>query len=290
MEAKLLLDAKAQLGEGALWDEREQVLYWIDIMGKKLHRYNPATQNDEVFNVGQHVGTVVLDESGGILLAVQSGFARFDLETEKLDIIVNPESHIEGNRFNDGKVDPGGRFWAGTMSYNATPHAGSLYCLDIDGTVHIKETDVTISNGIVWTADHQTMYYVDSTPRVITAFDYEKATGNISNGKIVIKVPQHMGSPDGIAIDSKGQLWVAHWGYGAVVCWCPKTGEIMQEIKVPASNTSACAFGGADMKTLYITTARIGLSDEKLADEPLSGGLFIVETDVVGLATYRYQG
>ncbi len=290
MEAKLLLDAKSELGEGPLWDEREGLLYRVDIMGAKLHRYNPATEADEVFNVGQHVGTVVLDEAGGVLLAVKDGFARFDLETETLDIIANPESGIEGNRFNDGKAGPGGRFWAGTMSYQGTAHAGSLYCLDTDGTVSTKEKDVTISNGIVWTEDHQTMYYIDSPPRVIYAFDYDKASGDISNGRIVIKVPEHMGSPDGMAIDSKGQLWVAHWGYGAVVCWCPKTGEVMEEIKVPASQTTACAFGGEDFKTLYITTARIGLSDEQLEVEPLAGGLFVARTDVAGLPSYRYRG
>lgn len=290
MEAKLLLDAKAELAEGPLWDESEQVLYWVDIMGGKLHRYNPATEIDEVFNVGQDVGTVVLDEAGNVLLAVKDGFARFDLETETLDIIANPESEIENNRFNDGKVGPGGRFWAGTMAYDMTAHAGSLYCLDTDGTVSQKEKDVTISNGIVWTADHKTMYYVDSPPRVIYAFDYDKASGNISNGRIVIKVPEDMGAPDGMAIDTKGQLWVAHWGYGAVVCWCPKTGEVMDEIKVPANQTSACAFGGEDFKTLYITTANTGEFAGANANEPHAGGLFVARTDVAGLPSYRYGG
>lgn len=290
MESKLLLDAKAELAEGPLWDEREQVLYWVDILGGKLHRYNPATEIDEVFNVGQDVGTVVLDETGNVLLAVKDGFARFDLETETLDIIANPESEIENNRFNDGKVGPGGRFWAGTMAYDMTAHAGSLYCLDTDGIVTTKEKDVTISNGIVWTADHKTMYYVDSPPRVIYAFDYDKASGSISNGRIVIKVPEDMGAPDGMAIDTKGQLWVAHWGYGAVVCWCPKTGEVMDEIKVPAKQTTACAFGGEDFKTLYITTANTDDSTGEAAGEPYAGGLFVARTDVAGLPSYRYGG
>lgn len=290
MEAKLLLDAKAELAEGPLWDEREQVLYWVDIMGSKLHRYNPATGTDEVFNVGQNVGTVVLDESGNILLAVKDGFARFDLETETLDIIANPESAIEGNRFNDGKVGPGGRFWAGTLAYTGTAHAGSLYCLDTDGTVSLKEKDVTISNGITWTEDQKTMYYVDSPPRVIYAYDYDKASGDISNGRVIIKVPEDMGVPDGIAIDTKGRLWVAHWGYAAVVCWDPITGEVMDEIKVPASQTSACAFGGEDFKTLFITTANTGEFIGSNADEPYAGGLFVAQMDVAGLPMYRYGG
>lgn len=289
-EAKLLLDTKSTLGEGPLWDEREGVLYWVNILENKLHRYNPKTDVNETFDVGQHVGTVVLDESGGAVVAVQRGFARFDLETEQVSMIAKPSEFREGNRFNDGKADPAGRFWAGTMAYDATPHAGSLYCLDTDGTVSKKESDVTISNGIVWTSDHKTMYYIDSRARVVTAFEYDKATGNISNGRVVIKVPEHMGSPDGMAIDEKNQLWIAHWGYGAVVCWCPTTGEVMQEISVPASQVTACAFGGDDMKTLYITTARHALSDEQLADEPLAGGLFVAQTDIAGQASYRYGG
>lgn len=286
--AELVLDAKAELGEGPLWDERNQQLYWVDILGSQLHRYTPATQTDEIFSVGQHVGTVVLRESGGVMVAVRDGFARFDLDTETLDIVANPEKDIEGNRFNDGKADPAGRFWAGTMAYEQSLYAGSLYCLDVDGTVSKKERDVTISNGIVWTADHKTMYYIDTTPRVITAFDYDKATGNITNGRIVIKVPDNMGSPDGMAIDSEGQLWVAHWGYSAVVCWCPKTGEKISEISVPASQVTACAFGGDDFKTLYITTANHNLSEEQLRQQPLAGGLFVAKTDVAGLPTYRY--
>lgn len=290
MEASLILDTKSQLGEGPLWDEREGVLYRVDILGEKLHRYHPATGIDEVFDVGKHVGTVVLDESGGVLLAVQDGFARFNLLTETLEMIATPQQYVDSNRFNDGKASPDGSFWAGTMAYDATPHAGKLYRLDPAGNVHLEESDVTISNGITWTEDHKTMYYIDSPARIVTAFDYDKTSGNISNGKIVIKVPDNMGVPDGMAIDSKGQLWIAHWGEGAVVCWCPKTGEKMQEIKVPASQTTACAFGGGDMKTLYITTARVGLSDEQLENEPHAGGLFTVETDVTGVPSYRYKG
>lgn len=290
MQAQLLLDAQAQLGEGALWDEREGVLYWLDILASQLHRYHPETGKNETFTVGDHVSSVVLDEAGKTIVTTKNGFARFDTTTNTLTPITNPEAHIEGNRFNDGKADPAGRYWAGTMAYDMTPHAAALYSLDTDGMTKLKEPDVTISNGIVWTPDHKTMYYIDSTPRVVYAFDYDKDTGAITNGKIVIKVPETMGSPDGMAIDSKGQLWIAHWGYGAVVCWCPTTGEVMQEITVPASQTTACAFGGDDFKTLYITTARTGLSDEALQEQPHAGGLFVVQTDVAGLPSYRYKG
>ncbi len=290
MQADLLLDAQAQLGEGALWDEREGVLYWVDILGSQLHRYTPQTGTNETFAIRQHVSSVVLDEVGNIFVTVKDGFAQFDPQAKTLHLIASPEPPLVNARFNDGKADPAGRYWAGTMAYDFTPHAAVLYCLDTDGTISIKERDVTISNGIVWTPDHQTMYYVDSSPRVIYAFDYDKASGAITNGKIVVKVPESMGAPDGMAIDSEGQLWVAHWGYGAVVCWCPKTGEVIDEISVPASQVTSCAFGGDDLKTLYITSARDGLSDEALLSQPHAGGLFVAQTDVVGLPTYRYRG
>lgn len=290
MQADLLLNIQSKLGEGPLWDERENILYWVDILGCALHRYNPATGNNDTFDVGQHVGTVILDDDGEILLAVQDGFARFDPSTETLTMLADIEAEDDNIRFNDGKADPAGRFWAGTLAYDGTPHAGTLYCLDTDGIVSIKERDVTISNGIVWSTDHKTMYYVDSPTGVIYAYDYDKDTGDISNQNIVIKVPPSMGTPDGMAIDSQNQLWVAHWGYGAVVCWCPTTGEPMQEITVPATQVTACAFGGDDLKTLYITTARTGLSDDNLREQPFAGGLFVAQTTIEGTLTYRYRG
>ncbi|WP_119066686.1 SMP-30/gluconolactonase/LRE family protein [Aggregatilinea lenta] len=288
---ELALDAQAVLGEGPLWDEREKCLYWVDIVSQALHVYNPASGENKTSHVGQMVSTVVLSETGSVLLAVQNGLAWFDLVSGKLDIIVDPESDKPGNRFNDGKCDPGGRFWAGTMDVSASlPRKGSLYRLDPDMSVHTMLTDISISNGIVWTADHKTMYFNDSIPGTVTAFDFDNATGDISNPRIVIQVPENMGMPDGMAIDSEGMLWIAHFYGGAVHRWNPDTGKVLETIKLPASNPTACAFAGDNLDELYITTARDSLSAEQLKQEPHSGGLFHVKTGVVGTVTHRFKG
>jgi sugar lactone lactonase YvrE len=289
-QVELILDAKAELGEGSLWDERAKVLYWVDIVGQALHVYNPAARQDKSYKVGQMVSTVVLSEAGDVLVTVQNGFARFDLKTEKLDIIVDPEADKPANRFNDGKCDPAGRFWAGTMDISAVePEKGSLYRLDRDLSVHTMLTNVSISNGIVWTADLKTMYFIDTTPCTVTAFDYDNATGNISNPRIVIQVPEEMGSPDGMSIDSEGMLWIAHWGGGAVRRWNPKTAEVLETIKVPAPNTTSCAFAGDNLDELYITSARGPLTPQQLEQNPHSGGLFRVKVGVKGTLTHRFK-
>jgi sugar lactone lactonase YvrE len=290
LKAELVVDAKVELGEGALWDEQAQVLYWVDILGSKLFVYNPATGENTAYDVGQHVGTVVLRQPGGVMLAVRNGFARFDLDTSTLDIVADPESDKTENRFNDGKCDPAGRFWAGTMSYSQSLDAGSLYRLDSDLSVHKMIDGVTISNGIVWTSDHKTMYYIDTTPRTVVAYDYDNATGNISNLRTVINVPEEYGPPDGMAIDSEGMLWVAHFSGSAVRRWNPSTGEMLEVVELPTSSVTSCAFGGENLDELYITTARIQLSDEQLELQPLAGGLFKVKVGIKGTTTYRFDG
>jgi sugar lactone lactonase YvrE len=290
-QVELILDAQAVLGEGPLWDERENLLYWVDIMNQALHVYNPASGENKTYDVGQMVSTVVLSETGGVWLAVQHGFARFDLGSRALQIIVDPEADIPSNRFNDGKCDPGGRFWAGTMHISASvPRKGSLYRLDPNMSVHTMLTDVSISNGIVWTADHQTMYFNDSIPGTVTAFDFDNETGRISNPRVVIQVPEKMGVPDGMAIDSEGMLWIAHFFGAAVHRWNPDAGKVLETIELPASNPTACAFAGDNLDELYITTARTALSDEQLNNEPHSGGLFRVKTEVTGTLSYRFKG
>ena len=288
---ELVVDARATLGEGPLWDEREKLLYWVDILRHALHVYDPASGENTTYDVGQRVSTVVLDESGGVLVAVENGFARFDCATSQLEIIVDPEEDKPENRFNDGKCDPGGRFWAGTMHASATvPDKGSLYRLDPDLSVHTMLTGVSISNGIVWTDDRKTMYFNDTIPGTVTAFDYDNETGDISNPRVVIRIPADMGMPDGMAIDSEGMLWIAHFFGGAVHRWDPRTGTVIDTIALPVSNPTACAFAGDNLDELYITTARDSVSEEKLKGEPHAGGLFHVKVGVRGTLTHRFKG
>ena len=287
---ELLVDAHALVGEGPLWDEEQQVLYWVDILSSALYIYDPATGENRSFDVGQHVGTVVTRASGGLMLAVRNGFASFDLETQELTLIANPETHITGNRFNDGKCDPAGRFWAGTMAYENPKDSGSLYRLDTDLSVHKMLGDIAISNGIIWSLDHTTMYYIDTLRKNVRAFDYDNATGDISNERVVVTVLEEIGMPDGMAIDTEGMLWVAHYGGSCVCRWHPDTGELLEKIEMPVTQVTACAFGGPNLDTLFITSAAQELDAAELARQPLAGALFSIKTPYQGVPSFRFGG
>lgn len=289
-EPQLVLDAKAILGEGPSWDQTNQVLYWVDIEGKRVHIYDPNKQENQTIRLNQLVGAVVPREKGGLALALASGFYTLDLNTESLCLIVDPEGHLPNNRFNDGKCDPMGRFWAGTMSMIGESNTGSLYCLDTNGSISPVLTSVSVSNGMCWSPDNQTMYYIDTPTQSVTAFDYELETGNISNSRVVIEVPDHEGMPDGMTIDEQGMLWIAHWGGYQVAKWDPSTGKKVDSISLPASLCTSCVFGGKNLDELFITTARVGLSEEELAEQPHAGGLFRVKMGVKGAPTYAFKG
>jgi sugar lactone lactonase YvrE len=290
LSAELVLDAKATLGEGAIWDADRRVLYWVDIMGCQVHVYDPATNQDQAIDVGQYVGTVVGRRSGGAMLALHHGFASLDLETGQVEIVADPEQHLPGNRFNDGKCGPAGRFWAGTLALDGAQEVAALYRLDADLSVHKMLDGVTCSNGIVWTQDSRTMYYIDTALRRVDAFDYDPESGAISGRRIAFRVPPEMGYPDGSTLDAEGMLWVALWQGGAVSRWNPTTGELLGTVSVPALNVTSCAFGGPDLGQLYITTARNGMSEEALAKYPLAGGLFCADAGVVGLPAFEFAG
>jgi sugar lactone lactonase YvrE len=287
---ELVLEAQARLGEGAIWDAQQQLLYWVNILENKVYIYDPASRQNRSIDVGQYVGTVVPRQSGGLMLALHHGFASLDLETEQVTIIADPEAHLPDNRFNDGKCDPAGRFWAGTMPIDGASRSGSLYRLDPDHSVHRMVSGVTISNGLVWTADRRTMYYIDTPNRTVDAFAYDLDSGAISQRRVAVTIPEGSGGPDGMAIDSEDMIWVAHWGGSRVTRWNPVSGELLQTIEVPALQVTSCAFGGPELNELYITSARNNLNPATLAKYPLSGGLFRVKLPVTGVAANAFAG
>ena len=290
IKAQIVLDAKAKLGEGSIWHPKENKLYWVDIEGKSLHIYDPVTNKDKEFALGSRVGTVVPIESGGALVALQSGIHKIDTKTGKLTFISNPLPDTVNLRFNDGKCDPAGRFWIGTLAMDSRRRGAVLWRMDKDKSLHLMLDSVSISNGIVWTADRKTMYYNDTPTGTIQGFDYDDKTGEISNRRVVVRIARGGGSPDGMTIDADGNLWVALWGSGSVGKFDPRTGQLLQKIIVPAPNVSSCAFGGKNLETLYITTARAWVSEEKLKEFPLSGGLFAVKPGVRGVPAEFYKG
>ena len=296
-QADLVVDAKAQLGEGSIWDPKKQRLIWLDIEPGYVHFYDPNSTTNSTAEVGQKVGTVVkrATESDGnsLVLGVHHGFAFFNPTSSKLTTINDPESKRPNSRFNDGKCDPAGRFWAGTYEMMG-PEEGkpvcSLYRLDANGTVQQMLDGVSCSNGIVWSRDKGTMYYIDTPTRKIDAFDYDLASGEISNRRAVVAIPEDYGWPDGMTIDADDNLWVAFWGGSCVRCIDPGSGQVLQKIDLPTSNVSSCAFGGKDLDELYITTARVLLDEEALAEQPTAGGLFRAEPGVKGVEAFEYAG
>lgn len=281
-------DTRATLGEGPIW--LGEKLAWVDIIEKRVYVYNPETGEERRYQLDEMVGTVVPRESGGFVVALEKGMAFLDDETGAVETISGARATSSGTRFNDGKCDPAGRFWAGTMGLGGEPGMGALYVLHPDGRFEKKVEPVTISNGICWRADAEVMYYIDTPTQQVVAYEFDNATGAISNPRAVVEIDPSEGGPDGMAIDADGNLWIALWGGSAVVCHDPETGKRLHKIEVPASRVTACAFGGADLQDLYITTARVGLSPEELEEQPLAGSLFITRAPVRGVPSFSFAG
>lgn len=291
-DPEVVLDLRAQLGEGALWNAARQRLQWIDIKGRRVFTYDPATGVNESCDVGQMVGTVVPRARGGLMLALHEGFAELDPATGRVTLRPRPPEYDPAQvRFNDGKCDPAGRFWAGTMALAKSPRPlGRLYRLDPDGSMHVMLRDVGTSNGLAWSLDRRTLYFNDTPLVRVDAFDYDDATGAVANRRIVITIPPDMGRPDGSTLDAEGMLWIALWSGGAVTRWDPASGKLLQTIRLPVTNVTSCAFGGPQLDTLFITTARDGLTAAQLAAQPLAGGLFQVRPGVRGLPAPAFAG
>ncbi|WP_046228068.1 SMP-30/gluconolactonase/LRE family protein [Paenibacillus dauci] len=284
-KAELIIDARAKLGEGPSWDAEQQHLLWVDIEGYQLHIYNPVTGEDRTVNVEEHIGAVVPHTDTEVLGALFSGFYRIQLSDGSKTLIHDPEEGRPGNRFNDGKCDPSGRFLAGTMSLNGEEKQGALYSMDTEGHVRLLLGEVSTSNGLAWSSDHRTLYYIDTPTCQITAFDYDLEEGSIENGRVVAELDDSDGYPDGMTIDVEGMLWVARWGGSRVTRIDPSTGQVIGEVHVPAKCVTACTFGGAELDELYITTAR---EDDEAADSP-AGGVFMVRPGVKGIAAYAFN-
>ncbi|MBF8964519.1 SMP-30/gluconolactonase/LRE family protein [Pontibacter sp. FD36] len=282
LEAELVLDAKATLGEGAIWHPAEKRLYWVDIEGRELHLFDPTTDEDTVWPVGERAGTVVPIVNGGALVALQNGVHFINTETGELTLVANPLEQ-DDIRFNDGKCDPAGRFWVGTMALDSREGAAVLYRMEHDGQIAQVLDNLSVSNGLVWTADKSRMYFIDTPTRKVQSFSYDHDTGTIQKERDVIAIPEHEGKPDGMTIDDRGRLWIALYGGGGVGCWDPETGELLLKVKVPAPHTTSCAFGGERLDTLYITTARNGLDNDQLHEFPKSGGIFALKPDAKGV-------
>ncbi|MFC0330400.1 SMP-30/gluconolactonase/LRE family protein [Paenibacillus sepulcri] len=285
---ELVLDARATLGEGPSWDAGKGLLYWVDIMESQIHIFDPGSGTDLKYEIGQYVGAVVPDRNNGFVIAARDGFFRFDPASGLLHPIGDPEAGIAANRFNDGKCDAKGRFWAGTMELTERSPGGALYCLYPNGEIEKKVSGITCSNGITWSPDHTTMYYIDSPTKQVKAYPFDHDTGRLGEGRVIITIPEGEGSPDGMTTDMEGMLWIAQWDGYCVSRFNPETGERLLKVEVPAARVTSCVFGGDLLDELYITTARTGLPEEELRQRPLSGGIFRLKPGVQGLPSYSF--
>ncbi|KMY43204.1 SMP-30/gluconolaconase/LRE domain protein [Bacillus sp. FJAT-27916] len=285
---ELLVDENAILGEGPTWDEKAQSLYWLDIMGKQLHIFEYAKGSNRTIELEQMPGTIVPRKSGGAVIALQNGFYFMNLETGQLEPITDPESHLPHNRFNDGKCDPKGRFWAGTIHLEGKEHTCALYCLDTNLEVDRKISEVTNSNGLAWSPDESTFYFIDTPTLKVVAYDYDAKTGSITNPRNIIAFPEDEGFPDGMTIDEEGMLWIAHYSGSKVSRWDPNNGQQLTTISVPAKHVTSCTFGGPDLDELYITTAK--QDDTDMNEFPHAGGLFRIKPGVKGMPAVPFNG
>jgi sugar lactone lactonase YvrE len=283
MNASLLYPSQCYLGEGPFWHAQRKSCFWVDIEGKKLFEYNwiDKTVLSRVFDY--RVTLIVQDKNDHLILGLEGGIARYNLHYETFTWLVDVEKHLHKHRCNDGKVDSKGRLWVGTLHMDFNEGAGSLYSLEEDLSLKKRQGGFTIANGMAWSPDNTRMYFIDSPTNKVQSFIFDEATGHIVFEKDVIHIPKEMGSPDGMAIDEEGMLWIAHWGGFGVYRWNPLNGKLLSVLKVPVPNVSSCAFAGEELDHIIITTARQDMTEEELIKYPESGGLFSAKLPVKGI-------
>lgn len=289
LAAELVLEARAEVGEGPIWDDSSQTLLWVDIPLGLVHRFDPGTGRDESFPAGQPVGAVAVRRGGGLVLALRDGFGLLDPGSRDVRLAVAVEHDCPENRMNDGKCDPTGRFWAGTMAFDCSPAAGALYRLEPDLSVEPVLTGLTISNGLAWSLDGRTLYFVDSGANGIDGYDFDLRDGTVSNCHRIVEIPVEEGLPDGLTIDADGFLWVAIWGGGSVRRYAPD-GTLAAVVELPVALVTSCTFGGARLDELYVTTASADLSADGRRTQPHAGGLYRIRAGVRGLPAIRFGG
>ncbi len=284
----LELDIKSKLGEGAFWNHQTQTFWWIDIEGKALNVFDPSNKKNISYDMKERIGTVVPDQNGNAMVALQSGVYSYDFVNKTKTLLVCPHQSVDTIRLNDGKCDPQGRLWVGSMHLDQLEGKANLYCID-QGKSSLKIPNVTISNGICWSKDQKTMFYIDTPSSTVKSYDFNPESSEISNGKTVITIDPDIGYPDGMTIDENDHLWIGLWNGNAVGHFDPNNGKLIKLYPIPAHNVSSCAFGGVNLDVLYITSARVDMTQEELEKYPNSGSVFSIKPGVKGLKQTFYK-
>jgi sugar lactone lactonase YvrE len=288
---RCVLPWEATVGESPVWSAEEQCLYWIDIQKKRVHKFDPVTGGNVTFELPEIVTSLALRASGGLVLTLEKDFAVFDPRTGILKRIGRVEADVPNNRFNDGKCDPSGSFFAGTMdTKNWSAPAGHLFRMDPDHRISTVQSEVICSNGCGWSPDGRKMYYIESFRYAVFAYDVEQPSGALSNRRTFLSIDRHGGGfPDGMTVDSEGFVWCNLVGLGQIRRYDP-TGALERILQLPVPRATDCTFGGPDLRTLFVTSARETMTPPQLAAAPLSGSLFVYEAPVAGLQASAFRG
>lgn len=282
MKPTTLFPSQCILGEGPYWHADKKSFFWVDIEKGVLYQHELTTKETKTRKFDHRLTLVVEGKGDQLILALDRKIARYDLVTEKLEWLAEVEKNQTLNRFNDGKCDAKGRLWAGTLHREFTEGAAAFYRIGTDLKVKKQLENISVSNGLAWTEDNKTMYYIDSPTHEVKAFHFDLEKGEIEFDRVAVKIPDGMGTPDGMTIDREGNLWVAHYGGSGVYCWNPSNGELVHKIELPVQNATSCTFGGENLDQLLITTASENLTEEQRKEFPQSGDTFLVKTNTQG--------
>jgi sugar lactone lactonase YvrE len=289
VQAACAVDCRNVLGEGAVWCPLERLLWWIDISSPTLWRFDPRTDRADHWPLPKPPGSFALRKNGGFLFAFRNGFATLDAPGGELRWLELPDLKLGDERFNDGKADRAGRFWTGTLDRKLGSAIGQLYRLDPGFRVSAMDRGFTISNGIGWSPDDRTMYFTDTPSRRIYRYDFDVATGAIANRRVFVEVEAGHGGPDGMTVDAEGFVWSAQFDRWCIHRYAPD-GRLDRTVRLPVQRPTTCMFGGPDLATLYVTSARMDLADDALAAQPHAGGVFALDVGVSGLPEPRFAG
>lgn len=283
------VDCRNVLGEGAVWCPRERLLWWIDISSPSLWRFDPGTARVDHWPLPKPPGSFALREGGGFLFAFRTGLATLDAPGGELAWLDVPALAPGDERFNDGKVDRAGRFWTGTLDRRLGSAIGGLYRVEAGFRVTAMDRGFTISNGIGWSPDNRTMYFTDTPARRIYRYDFDLASGAIANRRVFVEVGAGHGGPDGMTVDAEGFVWSAQFDRWTIHRYAPD-GRLDRAVRMPVQRPTTCMFGGPDLATLYVTSARLDLAGDALAAQPQAGGVFALDVGVRGRPEPRFAG